>query len=85
MKDTFEGKNWGRGAIDLTHLRSITEFRPTEIHMKEDGDLDDKPSFAIVLETNTSSSCVVGQLSLKMLNSGLKDVGYQITKIEQNV
>ena len=73
----FIGINHGLGSIKLTG--PIREFLPTEIHLKENGDTEDNPSVAIVMKASDIS--VVGQLSLKMWNEGLKDIGYKIVKL----
>ena len=61
------------------------ELRPIEIHLKEDGDLDDKPSLCIVMTDMQpfSQTFFYGQISLKMFNEGLKDIGYKIVKDEE--
>ncbi len=79
----FIGINHGKGNIDIKH-DLVAQLLPIEIHLKENGTLDDKPSFAIVLSSMVKSlPVVVGQLSLKMWNEGLKDIGYEIKKIEE--
>jgi hypothetical protein len=79
----FRGINHGKGQIDLQHLGvNQVQLRPTEIHLKENGDLDDNPSVAIVLSEPSIKFAVVGQLSLKMWNEGLADIGYEIRKKE---
>ena len=76
----FIGINHGKGQIDLNHLDNTDEFLPIEIHMREDGTTDNKPSVAIVLKDGGGRH-VYGQLSLKMWNEGLKDIGYKIVKL----
>lgn len=73
----FIGINHGTGPIKL--VGPVVELRPTEIHLKEDGDVEDNPSVAIVL--GDKDFLVFGQLSLKMWNEGLKDIGYKIVKL----
>ena len=73
----FMGINHGLDSIKFTG--PIREFLPTEIHLKEDGDIEDNPSVAIVMKASDIS--VFGQLSLKMWNEGLKDIGYKIVKL----
>lgn len=89
MSDTTEkqkafiGISHGKGTIKINH-EFVTQLRPIEIHMKEDGTLDDKPSFCIVMSSMMEGlSVVAGQISLKMLNEGLKDIGYEIKKIDK--
>lgn len=74
----FIGINHGTGPIKL--VGPSTELRPTEIHLKEDGAVGDKPSVAIVMR-DIFGEFVMGQLSLEMWNEGLKDIGYKIVKI----
>ena len=74
----FIGIKDGKGPIKL--MGPIIELLPTEIHLKEDGDVDGNPSVAIVM-SNEVAKIVVGQLSLKMWNEGLKDIGYKIVKL----
>mgnify|MGYP006330749343 CR=1 len=72
--------NHGKGQIDLTHLPPGSEqMKPVELHLKEDGSKTNEPSFAIVL-TRTFSRPVYGEVSLKMLNEALGELGYKITK-----
>lgn len=42
---------------------------------------NEKPSFGILL-IDKCDRHAIGEISLKMLNEGLEDIGYQITKIE---
>ena len=48
--------------------------------LKEDGSIDDKPSFAIVMDGRKITDKVFGQISLHMLNEGLDDIDYQVVK-----
>lgn len=77
----FKAYNHGKGRIDLRDLGKINLMRPTEIHLKEDGDVEDNPSFAIVMEDLVSLP-VVGELSLKMLNEALQEIGYELKPIK---
>lgn len=77
----FKGVKHGKGQIDLKHLGDSVELRPVEIHMKEDGGLDDQPVFVIVMVgTRYIPMAVYGQITLDMLNGGLKEIGYKIVK-----
>ena len=81
----FIGISHGTGPIIIKH-EFVTHMRPIEIHLKEDGTLDDKPSVCIIMSTMIADFPVVaGQLSLKMWNEALKDIGYEIKKIEEKV
>ena len=79
MGKAFKAFNHGTGPVDLRHLGAADEMRPTEIHLKEDGALDDKPSFTIVM-TALGRTPKFGQISLRMLNEGLNELGYEIVK-----
>ncbi len=78
----FKGFNHGKGLIDPTTFlahTNVVQALPTSIHLKEDGAKDGGPSVAIVMESRGGAA--FGQLSLKMWNEGLKDIGYKIVKI----
>lgn len=86
MKKPFSGINHKNKQINLSNFNPIFESKPIEIHLKEDGavnaDGTDSPSFTILLKHEISGVYVYGQISLNMMNDGLKDIGYQITKIK---
>lgn len=82
MDEPFRGINHGTEKIDLTHLgRPVRELRPTEVHLKENGALGEKPSLCFVLDDGLIP--VVGQISVSMLNKGLADIGYKLVKAEE--
>lgn len=83
MDKPFKGISHGTGPINLTHLSDTDQFRPVEIHLKENGSLKDEPSFAIILTSPYSKKAIVGQISLEMLNDGLADIGYTIFKMDK--
>lgn len=82
--------NVGKGLIDLRHLKPAfgfclppVEVRPIEIHLKEDGSLNDGPSLCIVnSDMQKSPTFFFSQVSIEMLNSALKEIGYSINKID---
>lgn len=76
----FIGVNHGTGKVDLTDKGSkMLELRPTEVHLKEDGTTDDKPTLTFILQgTKHIPMCVYGQIGIDMLNEGLADIGYEI-------
>lgn len=78
-RNKFEGINCGSDQIDLSDLDIKAELRPLRIYYRENGTLDNSPSFAIVMSDRGGLS-VVGQLSLRMFNEGLADIGYKIVK-----
>lgn len=75
----FLGFNHGYARIDLREHKGIQQMRPTEIHLKEDGSISYHPSFAIVMEIDDQPA-VFGQISLEMLNKGLSQIGFEITR-----
>lgn len=79
MKDILT-KNWGTARISFLDRESI-EIRPTEIHLKEDGSRENGSSLAIVLSVPNQPQLpiIVGQISIKILNEALGELGYQIT------
>lgn len=95
--DTVTGHNWGTGRIQLDKGNFLLEFRPVEVHLKEDGSLDNEPSLCIVMvrppdvgafnipekidAENASNLFVYGQLSLEMWNKALGEIGYEIKKL----
>jgi len=83
-KKEFQAFDHGTGKIDLSQHQHLIQMKPVEIHHKEDGTKDDKPSFAIVM-TSPVMDPVVGQISLEMLNEGLEDIGYKIEKQSKNI
>ena len=74
----MKGIDYGKGQIDLRHHRYSSRFRPTEIHHKVDGSVEDGPSFVIVMEL--AGIAVYGEVSLKMFNEALGDIGYKIRR-----
>ncbi len=80
IKD-FTAYNHGKKQIDLRDIGFTTDMRPTEIHFKEDGSLDNKPSFCIVLEAPMLRAAI-GELTVEMFNDALKDIGYKLIKIK---
>lgn len=77
----FRAFNHGTNQIDLRGLNVVQILKPVAIHLKEDGSIEDKESITIVMEDVFFSNFTVGEISLKMLNEGLKDIGYQLVKI----
>lgn len=78
MAKYIEVINHGKNQIDLRHIGSTAmEARPTELHFKENGSLDDSPSLAIVMQL-VSGQNVFAQLSLKTLQECLNELGYEI-------
>ena len=82
LSDKIKAFNHGTGPIKMNANpgKIVMEGRPTELHLKEDGDKEDKPSFAIVIEDSNGNK-VIGQVSLKMLSVALHELGYAVTSI----
>lgn len=78
----FVGVDHGTNPIDLTGIkqRIFTEMRPIAIHHKLDGQIDNGPSFCIVMSSVPAGSIVYGQVSLNMLTKALDTIGYTLKK-----
>lgn len=71
--------NHGNEQIDLSGIGVTSkECVPTELHHKNNGSVDEKPSFVIVMKMPSGLS-VYGQLSLETLSECLNELGYNIT------
>ena len=81
MNSDFTVKDHGAELIDLRHLGAVIPMRPTELHHKVDGSIEDGPVFCIVM-TAPNLNPVYGQISLKMLGGGLREIGYDIIRVE---
>lgn len=84
----FIGIDHGKNVVDLRHLGTSFEMRPTEIHLKKNGSLNETDSVVIVFTiptelTGFKSPAVYGQISIEMFNDGLADIGYKIVKINE--
>jgi hypothetical protein len=53
---------------------------PIKLYLKEDGAKDNGRSIAL-LSIDANNRGYVSQISLKMLNEGLADIGYELKKI----
>lgn len=80
MKD-IKTYNAGTGQIKIDEPAII--MRPVELHLKVDGAKDNTPSLAFVFALGTVrvTPSVVGEISVKMLNEALGELGYKIEKI----
>lgn len=77
-------KNWGKGKVGLTAPAGckVRELRPTELHLKEDGAIGDRPSITIVLTPHPSEhEKIFGQISVDMLNEAFNELGYMLTPL----
>ena len=77
----FMAVNHEKGIIKLglSQFTDVQQGKPVEIHFKDDGSVDNKPSLCLVIMTETTS-CVYGQISLEMLNNAIEQVGYKLIK-----
>jgi hypothetical protein len=78
MKD-IKTKNWGKEQIDLRHLGFVSEVRPIEIYLKEDGSKTNGPSICIV-NMGAGSKHTFSQITIEMFNEALGELGYEIRK-----
>lgn len=78
MNEFMKVINHGENQIDLTHIGTeVVQARPTELHFKTNGSIDDKPSFVIVMRYATGAA-VYGQFTLDTLEDCLEQLGYEI-------
>ena len=70
----FVVKIWRNGQkIDLRHLGSLSvELRPIELHIKEEGDINDNPSLCYVMK-DVFGRYFHAQISQEMLLKGLEE------------
>lgn len=80
MSKAFTAITVGTDPIDLTKYDKVIQLIPTEIYHKSNGDLDNKDSFCIVMRDSVGG-VVCGQISLKMLNDELKDIGFELARL----
>lgn len=73
-------RNWGKKLIIMPD--NAIQMRPTEIHLKENGAKNNKPSLCIVMEIPGQVPKVYGQISIAMLNEALNELGYCVTPIK---
>jgi hypothetical protein len=80
-KRRFVGINHGFGNIEITiPAKHTIEGEPIEVHLKEDGSIDDGPTITIITKLHTEV-LIVSQISVDSLNVGLSDIGYELVKI----
>lgn len=84
-KKDFIAVNVGTNIIEVNGKElgidgNLWSVKPVILYLKEDGTLDDKPSIAIV-SIGMHNEAYFSQISLKMLNEGLADIGYEFRKI----
>lgn len=78
--DNFVGENVKTGQIKMENNRTY-QLRPVKLYLKENGSIDDKPLFAILMaDPYNHAAPVIGQVSLDMWNKAMNEVGYEIVK-----
>jgi len=84
MPEDFKTKDWGDALMDLRGKKILLRLMPIELHHKSNGSRENEPSFCIIMAGNRleHTPCVIGEISLKMLNEGMKELGYNIVKNE---
>lgn len=79
MSEFIKVTNHGANPMDLRHIGGTAkELRPTELHFNTNGSVDDKPTFAIVMQ-HPSGLNVYGQFSLNTLRDCLNELGFEIS------
>lgn len=84
LYDGIRTRNWRTDQIDINKLRSsdlITpaqEMRPTELHHRSIGELNNGPSFCLVMEHPTRAP-VFCQVTFAMLSTALDRLGYKLS------
>ena len=63
--------------------KKVTNVIPVEVHLIPNGTLTDQPALAF-LSVDRDQYCYIGQISVKMLNEGLQEIGYKLIKDEVN-
>lgn len=87
MEKDFKVVDSGDGPIDLRHHKKLVELRPTEFHHKSNGDVNNNPSFCMILEDTSKGGLEVvisGQISLETLAHAMDELGYSLTKKRDN-
>lgn len=62
-------------------VEPVGKMAPTEIHLKQNGAVDDTPSVAIIFDAPIENPAfrIVGEVSLKMLMQAFDELGYILT------
>jgi hypothetical protein len=66
--------NWNKDIIDLREHDNLTQILPIELHIKEDGDINNQKSYALVCVNKLNNKKYVIQISHAMLMRGLKSL-----------
>lgn len=85
-KKDFEAENVGTGPIGINLkeyglVAGVIDIMPVKLFLKEDGAKDNGPVIAI-FNLASGGLGLISQISLKMLNEGLADIGYELIKKE---
>jgi len=81
-RDIFT-KNWGTEKISLVNpllINHLLQGQLKELHLKEDGEVNNGPSFCIVITSRVNGSGMFGQVSFKMLKEAFNELGYDLIK-----
>lgn len=77
QKNFIKVFNHGTNAIILDSTDcTVIQARPTELHFKADGDMNNNPSFCLVMECPGTK--IFGQFSLKTIQKALAELGYTL-------
>jgi hypothetical protein len=83
-KKEFTAENVGTGPISINSreyglVAGVMNIMPVKLFLKEDGAKDNGPVIAL-FNLAPGGLGLVCQISLKMLNEGLADIGYELIK-----
>lgn len=84
-KKEFTAENVGRMHIIIDREEfglngPLRQIMPIKLFLKEDGALDNGRSIAI-LSIDSNNIGHISQISLRMFNEGLSDIGYELKRI----
>lgn len=80
MAEFMKVTNHGKEQYKVEDFNDGIQFKPIELHYKEDGSIDNKPSFLMVMERHDRPKAF-GQFTLKTLSDCLEELGYEIKKL----
>ena len=83
--DIIEIFDHGTGPIEIEPGPGqylMEQMHHIQLHHKSNGALDDTPSFCFVMANGNETHIAYAQISLRMLNKALLELGYMITETE---
>lgn len=89
MPKDLKTYNVGKELFDLRkpEYKGMMQYKPVEIYHKEDGSKEDKPCFLFIMRDCSTflnpKHPVCAQVSLKMLNEAMQELGYEIRPLEK--